>query len=258
MTSGAPAAGCAWITGASSGLGRALALRMAADGWSVAASARGVEPLTQLAARAEDLKGEIRAYPLDVTDPAAVTVAVAAIDQDLGPIDQAVLNAGTHRPVLATGLTAAAFRDVVALNLMGTVHCLEVLLPGMIARRGGRIAVVASVAGYRGLPTSAAYGMTKAGLINMAEALKPELDGYGIRLQLVNPGFVRTPLTDKNPFPMPFLMEVEDAAEAFYRGLRSDRFEIVFPRRFAYLVKILRCLPAPLAFAVTRRLVPKP
>ena len=139
---------------------------------------------------------------------------------------------------------------------MGTVHCLEALLPGMIARRGGRIAVVASLAGYRGLPTSSAYGMTKAGLINMAEALKPELDGYGVRLQVVNPGFVRTPLTDRNAFAMPFLMDVEDAAEAFYRGLCSERFEIVFPRRLAYLLKILRVLPAPLAFAVTRRLVP--
>ena len=99
--------------------------------------------------------------------------------------------------------------------------------------------------------------MTKAGLINMAEALKPELDGHGVRLQVVNPGFVRTPLTDKNPFPMPFLMAVEDAAEALYRGLGSKRFEIVFPRRFAYLLKVLRCLPAPLAFAVTRRLVPE-
>ena len=99
--------------------------------------------------------------------------------------------------------------------------------------------------------------MTKGGLINMAEALKPELDGYGIHLQVVNPGFVRTPLTDKNDFEMPFLMELEEAAEAFYRGLRSERFEIVFPWRFAALLKILRCLPYPLAFAVTRRMVPK-
>ena len=258
MTTGQATAGCAWITGASSGLGHALARRMAADGWRVAASARSADPLAELAKSAQDQKGEIRAIPLDVTDPAAVTAAVATIEQTLGPIDQAVLNAGSHQPVRAAGLAATAFRDLAELNLMGTVHCLEVLLPGMIARRGGRIAVVASLAGYRGLPTSAAYGMTKAGLINMAEALKPELDGYGIRLQLVNPGFVRTPLTDKNPFPMPFLMETEDAAEAFYRGLGSKRFEIVFPRRLAYLLKILRCLPAPLAFAVTRRLVPEP
>ncbi len=258
MTAPESARGCAWITGASSGLGHALARRMAADGWTVAASARGAEALAALAESAEGLRGKISPVPLDVTDPSAVAAAVEAIESELGPITQAVLNAGSHRPVRAAGLTADDFRELTELNLMGTVHCLEALLPGMIARRGGRIAVVASLAGYRGLPTSAAYGMTKAGLINMAEALKPELDGYGIRLQVVNPGFVRTPLTDKNPFPMPFLMEVEDAAEAFYRGLRSERFEIVFPRRFAYLLKVLRCLPAPLAFAVTRRLVPKP
>lgn len=257
MTVDVNAAGCAWITGASSGLGRALARRMAADGWRIAASARGAEALADLAASAVDLEGEIHAYPLDVTDPAAVTDALISIEQDLGPIGQAVLNAGTHKPVRAATFATSDFRDLTALNLMGTVHCLEALLPGMIARRGGGIAVVASVAGYRGLPTSAAYGMTKAGLINMAEALKPELDRYGVHLQLVNPGFVRTPLTDKNPFPMPFLMEVEDAAEAFYRGLCSERFEIVFPRRLAYLLKLLRCLPASLAFAVTRRLVPE-
>jgi len=258
MSEGATTAGCAWVTGASSGLGQALARRMAADGWRVAASARSARPLDELARSAADLKGEIRAFPLDVTDANAVVAAVAAVERDMGPIDQAVLNAGTHRPVRAKGLLAADFRDLAELNLMGTAHCLEALLPGMIARRGGRIAVVASMAGYRGLPTSAAYGMTKAGLINMAEALKPELDGYGIRLQLVNPGFVRTPLTDKNPFPMPFLMEPEDAAETFYQGLRSNRFEVVFPRRLAYLLKFLRLLPAPLAFAVTRKLVPKP
>ena len=248
--------GCAWITGASSGLGHALARHMAADGWTVAASARSAPPLAELATSADNLPGSIKAYPLDVTDATAVKATVASIESDLGPIGQAVLNAGTHKPLRATEITAESFRPLVELNLMGTVHCLEAVLPGMIARRGGRIAVVASLAGYRGLPTSAAYGMTKAGLINMAEALKPELDGHGVRMQIVNPGFVRTPLTDKNPFPMPFLMELEDAAAALYRGLQSSRFEIVFPWRFAILLKILRLLPAPLAFALTRRLVP--
>jgi NAD(P)-dependent dehydrogenase (short-subunit alcohol dehydrogenase family) len=257
MTEGQGSQGCVWITGASSGLGHALARRMAVEGWRVAASARSTDPLNELVRDARNLRGEIHAFPLDVTDLAAVAAAVKSIEALLGPIDQAVLNAGSHRPVRAVGLSAADFRDLAELNLMGTVNCLDALLPGMILRRAGRIAVVASLAGYRGLPTSAAYGMTKAGLINMAEALKPELDGYGIRLQVVNPGFVRTPLTDKNPFPMPFLMEVEDAAGVFLRGLRSDRFEIVFPKRFAYLLKILRVLPAPLAFAVTRRLVPE-
>jgi len=256
MTSKSSVRGRAWVTGASSGLGHALARRLAADGWCVAASARSPEPLVELTKSAKDLKGEIHAFPLDVTDPLAVKSTVEEIERKLGPIGQAVLNAGSHQAVRAAKLTASPFRDLIELNLMGTVHCLDALLSGMIPRCSGRIAVVASLAGYRGLPTSAAYGMTKAGLINMAEALKPELDTYGIVLQVVNPGFVRTPLTERNPFPMPFLMPVEAAAEAFYQGLRSDRFEIVFPRRFAYFLKGLRCLPAPLAFAITRRMVP--
>jgi short-subunit dehydrogenase len=230
---------------------------MAKDGWLVAASARNESRLLELAQSTKDLKGEVHAFPLDITERGDVMATVRSIETALGPIRQAVLNAGSHSPVSATNLDSVAFRDLVELNLMGTVHCLESILPEMLRRRDGRIAVVASVAGYRGLPTAAAYGMTKAGLINMAEALKPELDAHGICLQVVNPGFVRTPLTDRNTFPMPFLMDVEDAAETLYRGLQTDRFEIVFPRRFAYLLKILRCMPARLAFGITRRLAPK-
>lgn len=249
--------GVAWITGASSGLGEALALRMARAGWRVAASARGAEKLAALERASAGGGGSIHAMPLDVTDAAATAATIARIEDKIGPIDQAVLNAGTHAPVRAAALEITDFQKLVDLNLMGTVHCLSPLLASMSARGAGRVAVVASVAGYRGLPTSAAYGMTKAGLINLAEALKPELDGLGVTLQVVNPGFVRTPLTDRNPFPMPFLMEVEDAAAALYRGLQSERFEIVFPRRFAYIMKVLRCLPTSLAFALTRRLVPE-
>ncbi len=248
--------GVAWITGASSGLGEALALRMARAGWRVAASARGADKLAALERAAAGGPGSIHAMPLDVTDAAATAATIARIEDEIGPIDQAVLNAGTHTPVRATALIIEEFRKLVDLNLMGTVHCLSPLLARMTDRGAGRVAVVASVAGYRGLPTSAAYGMTKAGLINLAESLKPELDDLGVTLQIVNPGFVRTPLTDRNPFPMPFLMEVEDAAAALHRGLLSARFEIVFPRRFAYLMKLLRLLPAPLAFALTRWLVP--
>jgi len=249
--------GVAWITGASSGLGKALALRMANAGWRVAASARSADKLAELEGVAGQGTGSIHAMPLDVTDAAATAATIARIEETLGPIDQAVLNAGTHIPVRAAALNIEDFQKLVDLNLMGTVHCLAPLLARMTARGSGRIAIVASMAGYRGLPTSGAYGMTKAGLVNLAEALKPELDGLGVTLQIVNPGFVRTPLTDRNPFPMPFLMDVDEAAEALYRGLRSKRFEIVFPRRFAYLMKLLRCLPGSLAFALTRRLVPQ-
>lgn len=230
---------------------------MAREGWQVAASARRSDKLAELERAAADIPGSIHPVPLDVTDAPATTTAIAEIEKSLGPIDQAVLNAGTHKPVRATALDIEDFRSLVDLNLMGTVNCLAPLLQRMTARGNGRIAMVASLAGYRGLPTSGAYGMTKAGLINLAEALRPELDGHGVTLQIVNPGFVRTPLTDRNDFPMPFLMEADDAAAALYQGLHSNRFEIAFPRRFAYMMSVLRILPAPIAFALTRRLVPQ-
>jgi short-subunit dehydrogenase len=138
-------------------------------------------------------------------------------------------------------------------NLMGVVKCLAAVVPGFISARMGHIGVVSSVAGYGGLPTAAAYGATKAALNNMTAALKFDLDRYGVKTQLVCPGFVRTPLTDRNPFPMPFLMEPEDAAEAFYKGLQSDRFEITFPRRFAIILKLLNALPYSLYFGLVKR-----
>ncbi len=246
-----------WITGASSGLGRALALKMASEGWRVAASARSQDQLQAVAALASAFPGSIEAFPLDVTDRDAVQETVARILEDFGPPDLVVLNAGTHKPTPAARLSTKDFRQLVELNLMGTVHCLEAVLPPLRRRREGQIAIVASLAGYVGLPLAGAYGMTKAGLINLAESLEPELRAEGVTLQVVNPGFVKTPLTDRNPFHMPFLMDVESAATAFYRGLQSGGFEIVFPRRFAYLLKLLRLLPHPLALAITRRLLPK-
>jgi len=248
--------GTVWITGASSGLGAALANRLARDGQTVALSARNADKLDALARKCAG-PGRLSAVPLDIQDSEAACAAVARIEAELGPIGQAVLNAGTHQPVDPRNLKVEDFRKLVEVNLMGTVHCLAAVLPPMLARKRGRIAIVASVAGYRGLPTAAAYGMTKAGLINLAEALRVELAPSGIVVQIVNPGFVRTPLTDQNPFPMPFLMEPEDAAEAFFKGLRSDRFEIAFPRRFVWIMKLLRYLPAPLAFAVTSRMLPQ-
>ncbi len=247
---------CIWITGASSGIGCALAAFLAFQGYRVAVSARRGEALEELAKDCADAEGAVFTYPLDVTDMEAVAEVRSRIVETAGPIGLAILNAGTHREVMARGFKAADVRALTDLNLLGCANCLEALLPEMIASRRGHIALVSSVAGYIGLPTSAAYGATKAGLINMAEALKPECDALGIKLQLVNPGFVRTPLTDRNPFPMPFLMEVEDAVRAMVAGLESARFEVVFPRRLAYILKVLRLLPYPLLFAVTRRLLP--
>jgi short-subunit dehydrogenase len=235
-----------WITGASSGIGRALALKLARQGRKVAVSARSAEALASLAAE----NANISAWPLDTTDASACEACVAAIEAAHGAIALAVLNAGTHTPTPAKDFKVADARRLVEINLMGTIHALAPLL----ARRTKHVAVVASVAGYSGLPTAAIYGATKAALINCCEALKPECDALGMKLQLVDPGFVRTPLTDKNEFPMPFLMELDDAVEAFARGLASDRFEIVFPRRFALILKFLRILPYGLYFRLVRQI----
>lgn len=244
----------AWITGASSGIGRALALLMQADGWTVVASARRADVLA-------DLGGAdgppIVPLPLDVTDAAAVAQAVRRIRTEVGPIDTAVLSAGTYVPMRAREFSARVVHDTLTLNTMGVAHCLESLLPGMLERGSGRIVAVASLAGYRGMPTSAAYGASKAAVIHMLEALQPELAGTGVVLQVANPGFVRTPLTDRNTFPMPFRMEVEDAVAALYAGMQTARFEIVFPRSFALLLKVARLLPIGLYLRLMRRMVPR-
>jgi short-subunit dehydrogenase len=246
-----------WCTGAGKGLGRSVALTLAARGHHVAISARTRSDLDALVDEAADLPGQMVAFPLDVADESAVFGTLEDIENSLGPLDLVILNAGTHIPVDAASLTVKPFRDLMETNFMGTMHGVAAVLPRFIGRGRGHLAVVASVAGYRGLPTSAAYGASKAALINMCEALKPELDRAGVTISVVNPGFVKTPLTDRNDFPMPFLMEADDAAEQMVRGLESGRFEITFPKRFTWGMKLLRCLPYSLYFAVSRRFLPK-
>ena len=243
----------AWITGAGKGIGRALSKRLADEGWTVAVSARTPEDLLALAPECEP--GRIRCYTLDVTDPLLAEETVRQIESDLGPIALAVLNAGTHVPLPAEEFAIEPFRRLIETNLMGPANCLAPLISRMIGRQSGHIAVVGSVAGYRGLPTAAAYGATKAGVINMCEALRPELERHGVRLTLVNPGFVETPLTDKNDFSMPFLIPVDKAVDYIMRGLEGSAFEVAFPRRFAFLMKLLRILPERLFFMITRRMV---
>ncbi|MBB4284335.1 SDR family NAD(P)-dependent oxidoreductase [Roseospira goensis] len=245
-----------WITGAGRGIGRALAVRLARQGATVVASARNATDLEDLARESVGLKGRIVPKPLDVTDRAAVGRVLDEIDRSEGLPDVVVFNAGTHEPMPASAFKAEVFDRLLAVNVTGAVNGLEAVIPRFIARRRGRIAVVASVAGYFGLPTAAAYGASKSAVITMCEALRPDLAQYGVRLQVINPGFVRTPLTDRNDFPMPFLMEVDAAADRIARGLQSNAFEITFPRRFAWLLKAMRLLPYPVFFALTKRAIP--
>ncbi|MGB3338862.1 MAG: SDR family NAD(P)-dependent oxidoreductase [Devosia sp.] len=246
--------GTAWITGAGTGIGRGLALALVARGMTVAASARTEADLLSLAAEAKG-PGSILPMPLDVTDEAAVRAAVARIEAEAGPITLAILNAGTNSEVTAESFDTARFAHVVDTNLMGAVYCLGALLPLLRQRRAGRIAVVASVAGYRGMPTAAAYAASKAALIAMTESLKPELEADNVELTLVNPGFVDTPLTRRNSFPMPFLIPADEAVSAIMKGLERGRFEIVFPWQMTVLMKLLGSLPYGPFFAITRRMV---
>lgn len=247
--------GPVWITGASSGIGRAVALAYARQGRLVIGSARDGIRLATLAEAARGLPGKVVPLPLDVTAAGAMPAAAARIAREHGPIAQAILNAGTHVPMGAADFQSATLRKLIAVNLMGAAHGLEALLPDMLARGAGRIAVVASVAGYRGLPSAAAYSASKAAAIAMCEALRPECARAGVTLQVINPGFVETPLTAKNDFPMPMMISAEEAANHILRGLASERFEIAFPRRFALAMKLLRLMPYPLFFALTRRLL---
>ena len=239
-----------WIIGASYGIGAALAERLASDGKTVFASARSKDKLEALAA---NHAGRMHALPLDVTDKAAMASGLATIEAQGGPPDIVVLNAGSHHPVAAKRFKADDLRKLIELNVMGVANGIEVVLPGMLKRDAGRLAVVASVAGYAGLPTSAYYGCTKGGLINMVESLAFDLRQTGVKLQLINPGFVKTPLTDKNDFAMPFLVSAEHAAEVIAKGLASDKFEIAFPKTFVLILKVLRMLPYRLYFPLVGR-----
>jgi NADP-dependent 3-hydroxy acid dehydrogenase YdfG len=246
--------GVAWVTGAGTGIGRALARRLAETGWTVAASARTAHDLDTLAA---EVPGRITAYQLDVTDEKSAAETGRAIAEHLGPIDLAVLNAGSYFPTSASAFSVANFRKTVDLNLMGVVNCMGPIVPPMVSRRTGHIAIMASVAGFVGLPTAASYGATKAALNTMAEAFRPDFERYGVTITVINPGFVGTPATDKNRFPMPFLIDVDEAVEAITAGLWTKRFEITFPWQMSLGTKLLRAMPHWLKFAVTRRMIPK-
>ena len=244
-----------WITGASSGLGSEVARQYAEAGHTVCATARSIDQLEKLAGECRNAAGEIKTLRLDVTDPSSVATCFKDICNNVGVPDLTILNAGAHTRNSARAFDRQVFKQLMDVNYLGTINCLQEIVPACLARQKGHIAVVSSVAGYRGLPDASAYGASKAAVINMCEALQPELRMGGVKLTVINPGFVRTPMTDKNEFPMPFLMEVEDAAERVLRGLEKDNFEITFPRRFTWLLKLLRILPINIYLRLTARLI---
>ncbi|MBL6761386.1 MAG: SDR family NAD(P)-dependent oxidoreductase [PS1 clade bacterium] len=234
-----PQHGCAWITGASSGIGAALAQELAGRGWQVAISARREADLKAVA----DTNVNIHPFACDVTDRAAMAQTVADIETALGPIALAVMNAGIYLPTALPDFDPTLFDRTFEVNLGGTVNGLAALVPQMVGRGEGHISLISSVAGYGGLVTSAAYGASKAALFNMGESLAMDLKPCGVHVSMVAPGFVKTPATDVNPFPMPFIIEADDAARRIANGLAKNQTHIAFPRRFAWMLRVFAMLP---------------
>ena len=228
-----------WITGASSGIGKAVAEKFAKEGWQVAVSARRKEILDEMA---KDLN--ISSYPLDVVDEQNCKITFQKIISDFTEIDLCIFCSGTYDPKKEKEIDIKQSKFVMDVNYFGVLNCVKSVEKYFKDKKNGHISIVSSIAGYRGLPNSSGYGPSKAALNNFAESIYFDFKKYNIRVSVISPGFIKTPLTDKNDFPMPFLRSVEFAAEKIYDGLnKSSSFEIHFPKQLTLILKFLRILP---------------
>jgi short-subunit dehydrogenase len=238
-----------WVIGASTGIGAATARKLLAAGARVALSARNAGLLAEVA----NGDAHARIEPLDYTDGAQVAFAWERVRSAWGGVDLVLIVAGTHAEIRAWELTEANAMALLETNLHGVIKTTAAVLPALLAQGSGAIGIVSSVAGYRGLPKALIYGASKAALINFAETLYLDLHPKGLGVYLINPGFVKTPLTDKNEFRMPHLITAEQAADAIVAGLDAGEFEIDFPKAFTRQLKLLRILPYRWYFALIRR-----
>ncbi|WP_411818888.1 SDR family NAD(P)-dependent oxidoreductase [Hyphococcus formosus] len=239
------------VTGASSGIGKAVALRYLKAGSVVGICGRNKEALEEI--RLDHPK----AYPLifDTTDHAATVSAINQFIGEAGPLNLAILNAGNHKPTDARDFKLSAYKAILDINYFGTLNCLDAVIPAMQQQGSGTIAIVGSVAGYVGLPQAGAYCASKAAIMRLSETLRAELRPQNIDVKLISPGFVKTPLTDKNDFEMPFLMELDAATDRIIKGISGHQFETVFPRRLAWSLKFLATIPKSFYFRLTKKML---
>jgi NADP-dependent 3-hydroxy acid dehydrogenase YdfG len=242
-----------WITGGGSGIGKALAIALSALGWHVIISGRTESKLKLVS----DQYSSIDHLTLDVTDRLANVKVFNTIFDQWGCPSLAILNAGDYTPMSVDNFDLDLIHKLNSVNYLGVINGLASVLPSMKALHKGQILIMSSVAGYRGLPDAAPYGATKAALINFAESLHMPLKKEGILLRVVNPGFVSTELTEQNDFKMPAQISAEKAAERIIDALDNDSFEITFPKRFTYILKLLRCLPYSWYFYLITKLTGK-
>ena len=229
-----------WITGASSGIGKALAIKFAKEGWQVAVSARRESLLKEL----NNINQNIFSFPLDVTDSSNTKKVFDTILNELKSIDICVFCTGIHDPKSETKLNLEKIRKIMEVNFFGTVNSINAVYDYFKEKKSGHISMVSSVAGYRGLPIAGAYCASKSALISYAESLYFDMKRFNVRVSVVNPGFIKTPMTDQNPFPMPMIVSAKFAAEEMFKGLtKSNSFEIHFPKKFTFIMKILKIMP---------------
>jgi NAD(P)-dependent dehydrogenase (short-subunit alcohol dehydrogenase family) len=240
-----------WITGGSTGIGRALAIKFASKGWHVAVSARRVELLNELSNSYEN----IFAFPLDVTDKSKCKEVFNEIKNKFENIDICFFSTGTWNPKKEKDIDVEQIEDVFKVNFFGTVNTIKAAEEYFKNKKNGVITIVSSIAGYRGLPNSTGYGPSKSALNNLAESLYFDFKRYNVRVCLVSPGFIKTPMTDKNNFKMPFLKTPEYAADQIYDGLINKKnFEIHFPKSLTITLKFLSFLPSKIYFGLVGKL----
>ena len=234
-----------WITGASTGIGKALAIKFAEKGWIVAASARRENLLKDL----NQINKNIYPFPLDVTNTEQCKIVSKNILEQLKNIEISVFCTGIHDPKSEKQFNLEKIRKIMEVNFFGVMNSINSIYSYYNNKKSGQISIVSSVAGYRGLPAAGAYCASKSALTSFAESLHFEMRKKNVRISLISPGFIKTPMTDLNDFPMPMIKTPEFAAEQIYNGLiKKNNFEIHFPKAFTFIMKILRILPNSVYF----------
>ena len=234
-----------WITGASSGIGKALAIKFANEGWQVAASARRESLLKELSNQYTN----IQSFPLDVTDSDKCKSVFKDIVEKFENIEICVFGTGIHDPKSEKKFNLEKIKKIMEVNFFGTMNSINSVYDYFGQRKVGQISIISSVAGYRGLPAAGAYCASKSALTSFAESLHFEMKRKNVRVSLISPGFIKTPMTDQNDFPMPMIKSPEFAADQIYNGLiKKSGFEIHFPKVFTFFMKFLRILPSSIYF----------
>ena len=239
-----------WITGASSGIGKALAIKFAENNWIVAASARRENLLDEL----KLINENIHSFPLDVTEIDKCKLTSKKIIERFGNIDICVFGTGMHDPKSEKKFNLEKIREIMEVNYFGTMNSINSVYEYFSEKQNGQISIISSVAGYRGLPAAGAYCASKAALTSFAESLYFDMQMKNVHVSLISPGFIKTPMTDQNDFPMPMIKSPEFAANEIFKGLTIKKgFEIHFPKAFTYFLKFLQILPSGLYFKLVAK-----